>query len=348
MIRHAKPNIKRNDLVGVLECLVSDNLTGGETVKEFERQFAALYGLRANHAIATGSGTDALFLGLKGMGIGPGDQVILPSYLPAGPWHAVHNSGAEPVLCDIGDDFNISAESARSKLTERTKAVIVPHLFGMPADIAALEELGVPLIEDCAQSLGAKYNEKLTGSFGKFSFFSFNESKMITTGFGGMVVTRDSRLAAAIRNMRSYDKEEELGEVWSSNLTDFQAAMGINQLKRLNHFVDLRRQIAELYNKKLLQTHHEIPHSFEGREQVYCRYQIRLKRSLKQALEFLKKNNIEAEPAVFKPLHRYLGLEGSLFPESERAFMKTISIPIYPALRTKEVEFIAKVASRLP
>lgn len=348
MIRHAKPNIKRNDLVGVLECLVSDNLTGGDTVREFERQFAALFGLRSNHAVAVGSGTDALFLGLKAMGIGPGDQVVLPSYLPAGPWHAVRNTGAEVVLCDIGEDLNISAADAAAKITAQTKAVLVPHLFGMPADIAALEGLGVPLVEDCAQSLGAKYHDKLTGSFGKFSFFSFNESKMITTGYGGMLVTRDARLAAQVRSMRSCERTEEIGEVWSSNLTDFQAAMGINQLKRLDHFIDLRKRIAELYNKKLLQSHHEVPRSFEGRDQVFCRYTVRLQRSLKQSLEFLRKNNIEAEPPVFKPLHRYLGLEGNLFPETERAFMKTVSIPIYPALLTREAEFVAKVAGRLP
>lgn len=347
MIRHSKPNIKKSDLVGVLENLVSDNIADGETVRLFEKEFASRLGMRSNHAVSTGSGTDALYLGLLAMGIGPGDEVVLPSYLPTAPFLAVRNTGALPVLCDTGSDGNIDPASARAKLSERTKAVLVAHLFGQPADMAALQELGVPLIEDCAQALGARVGEQEVGTFGKFSFFSFYASKMITTGHGGLFFSRDSKLAAAVKVLRSWRDNEGIEQAFNSCITDFQAAMGLNQLKRLDHFIEIRRKIAEIYNKRFLQTHHEVPPVFEGRESVWFRYPLRVKGSLKEAIAFLGKQNIEAKSPVATPLHRLLELPPEEFPNADKAWRNTLSIPIYPALASKEVEYIAKVTARI-
>lgn len=347
MIRHSKPNIKRADLVSVLENLISDNIADGSMVRDFERAFCEFSGQRAGSAVAVGSGMDALFFGLKALGIGPGDEVILPSYLPTAPLHAIINCGATPVLCDIGQDYNINPESARELVNEKTKAVIVAHLFGLPAEMGELANLGVPLIEDCAQSIGARYQGDLVGGFGKFSFFSFYATKMMTTGYGGMLLSRDTRLTTAVRDLRTYIGKENLGESYNSNITDFQAAMGINQIKRLPHFIEQRRQIAETYNMRFLQAHLDIPQKYEGRDSVWYRYPLRVKRSLKDALEFLKKNSIEAKQPIDKPLHQHLGLDADRFVETERAFLKTISIPIYPAMLNKEVEFVAKVVARV-
>ncbi len=327
--------------------MVSDNIGDGDTVKKFESEFSGLFGLRSNHAVTVSSGTDALQLGLLAMGIGQGDEVIIPSYLCTSPYHAIKNAGAVPVLCDIGHDYNISFESAKQKITDKTKAIIVAHLFGLPADIDPFMGLGVPIIEDCAQAISAKYNGEPVGSFGKFSFFSFYATKMITTGYGGMLLTKDTKFAASVRSMRHYDKKEDLSTSFNCGMSDIQAAIGINQLKRLDHFVNLRGHIAEMYNRKFLQTHHEIPQKYDGRDNVYFRYPIRLQRSLKDALKFLYKNNIEAAMPVFKPLHRYLDLPASDFPGTEEAYLKTMSIPIYPALLNKEVEYIIKVVSRI-
>ena len=347
MIRHSKPNIKRADLASVLENLVTDNIADGAMVRDFEKAFCEFYGQRGGAAVAVGSGLDALFFGLTALGIGPGDEVILPSYLPPAPYLAVTHCGAAPVLCDIGPDYNISAESARACITERTKAVIAAHLFGMPADLAALSELGVPIIEDCAQALGARYRGELVGSTGRFSFVSFHASKMITTGYGGMFFSKDTRLCAAVRDIRSYSTREDLSPAWNSNITDFQAAMGINQLKSLPRFIEQRRQIAEIYTERFLQAHIEIPHTFEGRECVWYRYPIRVKHSLKGALDYLRKNTIEGKSPIPRPLHQMAGLLSEGYPESEKAFLKTLSIPIYPALLNKEVEHIAKVAAHV-
>jgi len=347
VIRHSKPNIKRADLVGVLENLISDNIADGSMVRDFEKAFCEFSGQRSGSAVAVGSGLDALFFGLKAMGIGPGDEVILPSYLPTAPLHAVLHVGATPVLCDIGADYNISPSAVRTLINEKTKAVIVAHLFGLPADMGELAGLGVPLIEDCAQALGARYQGDLVGGFGKFAFFSFYATKMITTGYGGMVLSKDTRLTTAVREMRTYIGKEDLSTSYNSNITDFQAAMGINQLKRLPHFIEQRRQIAETYTMRFLQAHLDVPQNFEGREPVWYRYPLRVKRSLKDAIEFLKKNTIEAKPPVARPLHQILGLPAEAFPETEKAFLKTLSIPIYPALLNKEVEYIAKVVARV-
>jgi len=347
VIRHSKPNIKRADLASVLENLVSDNIADGAMVRDFEKAFCEFYGQRGGAAVAVGSGMDALFFGLKSLGIGPGDEVILPSYLPPAPWLAITHCGATPVLCDIGSDYNISAESARACITERTKAIIVAHLFGQPADLAAFSDFSVPIIEDCAQALGARCQGDLAGSVGKFAFFSFHASKMITTGYGGMFFSKDTRLCAAVRDIRNYNSREDLSPAWSSNITDFQAAMGINQLKSLPRFIEQRRKIAEIYTERFLQEHIDIPQIYEGRESVFFRYPIRVKYSLKGAIEYLKKNSIEGKPPIAKPLHQMAGLPSEHFPESEKAFLKTLSIPIYPALRNEEVKYIAKVVAHI-
>ena len=347
MIRHSKPNIKKADLVGVLENLVSDNIAGGDTVKVFEKEFAQRFKMRSNHAVSVGSGTDALHFGLVAMGIGSGDEVILSSYQPTAVYHAVRNAGALPVLCDIGADFNLDPDSVREAVTERTKAIIVTHLFGQPADIGAFRDMEIPIIENCAQALGARYEEQPVGSFGKFAFFSFHASKMITTGHGGMFFSRDPRLASAVRGMRSWRDAEGIAPAFNSCITDFQAAMGLNQLKRLDHFIEIRKKIAEIYNKRFVQTHHEVSQSFQGRENVYLHYPVRVKGSLKEAISFLKKQNIEACQPIPQPLHRLLELPGDRFPNTEKVWMRTLSIPIYPAMVNKEVEFVAKVASRI-
>jgi len=347
LIRHSKPNLKRADLASVLENLVSDNIADGAMARDFEKAFCEFHGQKGGGAVAVGSGLDALFFGLRALGIGPGDEVILPSYLPTAPFLAVRHTGATPVLCDIGPDYAISAESARARITDRTRAIIVAHLFGLPADMAALPELGVPLIEDCAQALGARYRGELVGSAGRFSFYSFHASKMITTGYGGMFFSRDTRLAAAVRDMRSYSSRDDLEPAWNSNITDFQAAMGINQLKSLPRFIEQRRRIADIYTQHCMQAHIEIPPNYEDRENVFYRYPIRVRHSLKDAIEYLRKNAVEGKSPVAKPLHKILELPPEEYPESEKAYLKTLSIPIYPALLNREVEYIAKLAAHI-
>jgi dTDP-4-amino-4,6-dideoxygalactose transaminase len=352
VIRHSRPNIKRAELAsvltGVLENLISDNIADGAVVRDFEKAFCEFHGQKGGGAVAVGSGLDALFFGLRALGIGPGDEVILPSYLPTAPYLAVRHAGATPVVCDIGPDYAISAESARAAITERTKAIIVAHLFGLPADLAALAEIGVPLIEDCAQALGARYRGELVGADAcRFSFFSFHSSKMMTTGHGGMFFSRDTRLAAAVRDMRSYSARDDLEPAWNSNITDFQAAMGIDQLKSLPRFIEKRRQIADIYIEQCMQAHVEVLPAFEGRENVFCRFPIRVRHSLKDAIEYLRKNAVEAKSPIARPLHKMLGLAADPYPESEKAFLKTLSIPIYPALPSQEVEYITKLIAHI-
>jgi dTDP-4-amino-4,6-dideoxygalactose transaminase len=347
VISHSKPTIQRADLVSVLENLVTDNIADGAMVRDFEKAFCEFYGQRGGGAVAVGSGLDAIFFGLTALGIGPGDEVILPSYLPPAPYLAVTHCGAKPVLCDIGPDYNICAESARACITGNTKAIIAAHLFGLPADLAALSELGVPIIEACAQALGARYRGDLAGSIGKFSFFSFHASKMITTGYGGMFFSKDTRLCASVREIRSYSTRDDLLPAWNSNITDFQAAMGIIQLKSLPGFIEQRRKIAGIYTERFLQARMDVPRTYEDRENVWHRYPIRVKHSLKGAIEYLKKNAIEGKPPIARPLHQLAGLPSENYPESEKAFLKTLSIPLYPALRKKEVDHIAKVVAHV-
>ncbi|MFH1227311.1 MAG: DegT/DnrJ/EryC1/StrS family aminotransferase [Planctomycetota bacterium] len=333
LIRHSMPTLGNAESRMLQGVLASGYLAQGPKVAAFEKAFSRFLGARG--AVAVNSGVSALHLTLLAMGVKPGDEVIIPSYACTAVLNAVNYTSASPVLVDIGDDYNLCPNSAQQRITGRTKAIIVPHIFGRPADLSRLLKLGVPVIEDCAQSIGAVYNGKKAGTFGKVSIFSFYATKMMTTGYGGMVASDDKQLLDKIRNLREFDNREDYRQRYNYQMSDLAAGLGLVQLKRLPGFIRRRQAIARKYEQAF---------GFQGSPQnrgVFFRYPVRVD-NVGKAVAFMSRKGIESKRPVYKPLHQYLSLPGNSFPMTEKLYKSTLSIPIYPTLNDKQVNYIIK------
>ncbi|MHB9096567.1 MAG: DegT/DnrJ/EryC1/StrS family aminotransferase [Syntrophales bacterium] len=336
MIPHSRPTLDHEEAAAVTRVLMSGQVAQGDEVLNFEKALASLIGV--NSAAAVSSGTAALHLSLLALEIGAGDEVVIPSFVCTALLNAIRAVSATPIPADInGETFNIDVRDIQRRLTGRTKAVIVPHMFGLPADIREIVALGIPVIEDCAQSLGSRYQGAPTGGFGVLSVYSFYATKVICTGEGGMITADDSRLIDKIRDLRDYDEKEDGCLRYNYKLTDLQAAMGVVQLRKLPALIARRREIASQYDKFLQEYPVSLPVRPQDREQIHYRYIIRTERT-RELLDGGGKAGIAYRRPVFKPLHHYLDLAG--FPETEGAFRSAVSLPLYPALRDAEVRTI--------
>jgi dTDP-4-amino-4,6-dideoxygalactose transaminase len=335
--------IDEEDIKAVAEVLASGHIAQGERVKEFENAIANFVGVK--HAVACSSGTAAIHLALNSLGVKKGDEVIMPSYVCSSPYFATLYTGAKPVIADINiSDLNISIKSVRKLISTKTKAIIVPHMFGTPAEIDEFLELGIPIIEDCAQSLGAEYKNKPVGNFGDLAVISFYATKMITTGEGGMVTTDDSHLYSKIVEARDYDKKPLAPVKFNYKMTDFQAALGISQLKKLHNFIERRREIANLYNEKLSGYAVKPLRILDYKKSVFYRYVILVENAeeiQKRALE----NGAVFERPVYKPLHK----SSTVFkcPNSDEANEKALSIPLYPSLKENEINHLISAFDKI-
>ena len=346
MIPHSKPTIDSDDINAVARVLKSCQLGQGLMVEKFETAFKQFIDM--DRAVATNSGTAALHLALLAMGIGCEDEVVMPSYVCTAILNAVNYVGAIPRLADINlGDFNINVQDVKRKITQKTKAIIIPHLFGAPADMDDFLRLGIPTIEDCAQSIGALYKGKKTGSFGDISIFSFYATKMMTTGEGGMALTRSERLYKKMQNLRDYDEKENYEIRYNYKMTGFQAALGLSQLSKLPFFLARRRQIASIYNDKFNSHNVELPIIKEDRNHIFYRYAIRVHSDINSVFQRLRQNGVEVKSPVYQPLHRYLGLDSRDFPNTEEVANSVISIPIYPSLSDDEVGVISDAICRV-
>lgn len=337
-IPHSRPDIGYKEIRAVTGVLKTGIIAYNGEVKKFEENFRKL--IKRKYTAALNSGTSALHLSLLALGVNNCSEVILPSYVCPALLNAVNYTGAVPVIADVRpEDGNISAESVRIKITSKTKAVIVPHMFGMPVNVREITALGIPVVEDCAQSLGADFNGKITGQSGKISVFSFYTTKVLATGEGGMTATDDSKLAGRIKDLRSYDGKNDYKIRYNYKMTDLSASLGNVQLSRLRKFVERRRKIADLYRKKIYSPviHHPLENKKAGN--IYFRYVVAVKKGgLPEIVEMFRKRKISAQMPVFKPIHRYLGLDKREFPGTEECCKKFLSLPIYPSLTDKEVE----------
>jgi len=345
MIPHSCPTLGREEKQACLKVLDSLQIAQGRKTEEFERAFCRFTGRR--YAVAVSSGTTALSLALRILGISGGDEVIIPSFNCAALLHAIDSVGAKPVCVDIDpEDFNISPACVKKAIGRKTKAVIVPHLFGRAAEKTLILKFGIPVIEDGTQALGACVGSEKVGSFGEISVFSFYATKMMTTGEGGMLLTDSRKIAKALSDMRDYDKKDIYRFRTNSKMTDFQAAIGIEQLKKLPFFVRRRREIASCYRKAFGKVSHiALPERDKSRDHVYSRYVIRVEKNSRQWIKYLNSKRIDAKKPVYNLLHRYLKLSDLLFPNSVRALKEVCSIPIYPSMTDSECREVCRVIS---
>ncbi len=347
MISHSKPFLGEEEIRAATEVLRSSDITEGPVVAQFERGMAAYIGLHGG--VAVSSGTVALELALRALGVGHGDNVILPSYLCSAPWLAVQRVGAQARIVDIDPaTYNLDPHKVRKARTLRTRAVIVPHLFGLPADLTSLQSLGIPLIEDCAQTLGAMEQGRAVGTVGLLTVCSFYATKLLCTGEGGMVLSNDEALLERVRELREYDQAPSLNAAaFNCKMTDLQAAIGVVQLNRLGEFLETRATLAAVYREHLPEELFALPTVPDGRTHVYYRFVVRLPKGLQSADDFagylsrLAHRGIHCRKPVFRPLHRYLELPD--FPASDEVDAAAISLPIHPSLTEDAVRQVAQI-----
>lgn len=353
MIKVSSPSIGEEELRAVAEVLRSGYLAYGPVAKEFEREFAKYVGVR--HALAVANGTVALYTALKALGVGPGDEVVVPDFTFFATASMVAASGARPVFADIElTTYGMDPSSLERVLTDRTKAVIIVHLYGHPArfdELASLaREAGAYVIEDCAQAHGAEYHGRRVGSLGDASAFSFYATKNMTTGEGGAVLTDDDEVAERVELLRNHGqvgRYEHVAIGWNFRMTNIQAAIGLAQLRKLDGMNRRRREIARRYDEELssidgLRTPSEAPW---GRH-VYHLYTVWVEREADRdrLAEHLRSKGIQAAVHYPKPLHLQPALaqysRPGCCPVAEAASRHVLSLPMHPLLTDEDVDAV--------
>jgi dTDP-4-amino-4,6-dideoxygalactose transaminase len=332
-IPHSRPTLGGAEIQAVAAVIRSGHIAEGEVVARFEKTFAEKMGVQ--HAVAVSSGTAALHLTLLAMGIGPGDEVIIPSYVCTALLHAVQYVGARPVLAEIDPKtYNIDPDDVQKRITIRSKAIIVPHMFGLAANLDKLLKLDVPIIEDCAQAVGGTYHQKPLGTFGDASIFSFYATKMMATGEGGMVTSNSTEIIERIRDLKTYDEKEADKVRYNYKMTDVQAAIGEVQLARLDDFIIKRQSIAHQYVKSLKSLNIKFPE--ENSEHIHYRFVVGLETDCNSLIQKLSRKRIGCARPVFLPIHRHLKMDD--YPVTDKVWKTSLSIPIYPSLNYKDIE----------
>ena len=323
----------------------------GERLESFETKAADFLGV--SHALGVADGSNALFLILKALGIGPGDEVITAtnSFI-ASAWVIVA-VGAKPVFADVREDFNIDPASISAAITSRTRAIIPVHLTGRPApmdEINALAQLkGLHLVEDAAQAIGARYHGKRVGGLGIAAGFSLHPLKNLGVyGDGGLITTNDDEFAASIRKLRNHGlKNRDECEVWgfNSRLDSLQAAFAEIKLSRLDAWNERCRQIASVYRDNL-KAHVQVPVDNAGEESVYHNFVIQTDKR-DELMAYLKRKGVDTRIHYPIPIHlqhaaKDLGYKAGDFPMAEWHANRIISLPIYPELDDDEVDWVVK------
>jgi len=328
----------------VIRVIRSGHLAQGREVAALEEELAARLG--AAYVVAVSSGSAALHLALLSLGIGAQHQVILPSYVCSALLHAIQHVGAAPCLVDIDpDSLNISVDTVSPHLSESVGAILVPHMFGCCADLDPLLGLNIPLIEDCAMSLGASCKGKPAGSLGTLGVFSFYATKVLCGGEGGAVATNDKGLRDHLIDLRDYDGRDNARARYNYKLTDLQAAIIRVQLKKLDLFIEKRRMLGKTYTGALSDTDVRLPVYEPG--DFPFRYVVRNPKGMKGLEARFERAGISASKPVHLPLHQLFELPDAAFPNTANAQTTALSLPLYPALSNAEVDLILETAREL-
>ncbi|MEK6794985.1 MAG: DegT/DnrJ/EryC1/StrS family aminotransferase [Spirochaetota bacterium] len=367
----AKPYLIEEDAQAAHDVILSGWVTQGPKVETFENEFAMYIG--ASNAVAVSSCTTALHLALVVAGVGPGDEVICPSMSFIATANAIVHAGAIAVFAEVGDDYNLDVAHVSTVITKRTKAVLLVHQLGMPADIDAFRELcdrrKILLIEDAACAAGSEYKGQKVGSHSDFVCFSFHPRKVITTGDGGMITVKDSEHARRLRLLRQHgmsvnDRErhasakivfEEYLEVgYNFRMTDIQAAVGITQLKKLDRIIEERRKIALRYHDAFRNIEClRLPLERDGYRSNYQTYSVYLNENAPigrdELMQKLLDEGISTRRGVMTA-HRekaYAGRPCAPLPRSEDLADRSIVLPLYVPMNDSEQLFVINTVRRM-
>jgi perosamine synthetase len=366
MIPYGKQSIDDDDVRAVVEVLRSDWLTTGPKVPEFEKAVADF--VRAKYAVAVCNGTAALHAVMFALGIGPGDEVILPPMTFAATANSIVYQGGTPIFSDINPDtLLIEPGLIEDKITSKTKAIIAVDYAGQPCDYDGLRKIcekhGLFLIADACHALGATYKDKFVGSLADMTVFSFHPVKNITTGEGGMIVTDDAKLDSRARLFRNHGiqtnyKQRDQQGTWfyemlelgyNYRITDIQCALGISQLKKLPDFLKIRHKIASRYDDAFNLIPEIQPLTIlKDVFHAYHLYVIKLHLealscSRMSIFQYLRNQgigiNVHYIPVHLHPFYRkHFGTHRNICPMAEKVYEQILSLPIFPGMTDKDIK----------
>ena len=355
----AKPNFGKEEETAVKQVLESGILASGPRTKQFEKEFAEYIGVK--HAVAVANGTIALDVALKALKIGAGDEVITSAFSFVSSGNCILFQSAKPVFADIDPrTFNIDPADVAEKITAKTKALIPIHMFGQPANMDALKEIaedkGIALVEDAAQAHGAEYKGQKAGSIGDMGCFSFYATKNMTTGEGGMITTDDTKLARDARLLRNHGQSQKyrhdtLG--YNYRMTEFSAAIGSIQLKKLDGFNEKRRENAKLLMQGIRKFHGlTSPYVMKDAKHVFHQYVVRVEDTYSINRDILADRLTQQGigvaihypmPIYKQPLYQELGYRGTTCPLTEEVCSRVLSIPVHPLVNMNDIKYMIDI-----
>lgn len=360
------PWINQNDKNSVSKALDNRWLTNGPKLRKFENEIKNFVGTK--FSIGVGSATHALHLAMRSLGIGPSDEVIVPTFTFVATANAVRYCGAKPILVDVDlDTFNISTKEIKKNITKKTKAIIPVHYGGQACDMDEIVQISkknhISIVEDCAHSLGSIYKKKKCGGIGDMGCFSFYATKVITTGEGGMITTNSKQLNDKAQLLRSQAmsiqaKDREKKAKWQYDIVDLgynyrldeiRSSLGLSQFQRINQINKLRQKVAAKYDRKILKIKGlTIPHRKTKRNHIFHLYTIKVEKDYHltrdELFTKLHKNGIGTSVQYY-PLHlmsefkdEYKNSSG--FQNSNILKDQVLCLPIYPKISNKEIDFV--------
>jgi perosamine synthetase len=353
MIPVYEPDLSGRERDYVLDCVETGWISSiGKYTERFEQMIARYTGAR--HAAAVSNGTVALHLALHCLDVGPGDEVIVPSFTYIASVNTIAQTGATPIFVDsLPGDWLLDVQDVRRKITPRTKAIMAVHLYGsicdMPALRAVARDHGLHIVEDCAEALGSTLEGRHVGTFGDVGTFSFFGNKTVTTGEGGMVVAQDDALAARIRKVKGQGQSltrrywhDELG--FNYRMTNICAAIGVAQMERIEGILQRKRRIAELYRSELASVPVEFQRPLEGVVSSDWLVSLLLPRGSNRetVMERLAAQNIDSRPVFYCAHHMPMYRTSDHHTVAEDIAARGISLPSYPALTDDQVGFISR------
>jgi len=343
IVPHYRPSFSSREITAVRKVIDSGYIAQGERVQELETTLAEF--VEKNFGVAVSSGTTALILALKALKVSPGDEVIIPSYTCTALWHAVKAVDSIPVFSDIETKYrNLDPDDVKRKITPKTKAIIFPHMFGQPGRIQEISDLGIPVIEDIAQSIGARINGRPVGMFGTISIGSFYATKVIGAGEGGIIFTDDKTVENYIRDIREYDEKETLTPRINAKMNDITATIALEQFHKLPEFTSKRKKILAQY-KPVLRDRILIPVRDSGFQSNLYRCIIsHPEKTADELIKLGKEYGITLRKPVYKPIHTYFN--GQNLINTESAWKRQVSIPIFPDMTDLEVELVYNFLKR--
>jgi dTDP-3-amino-2,3,6-trideoxy-4-keto-D-glucose/dTDP-3-amino-3,4,6-trideoxy-alpha-D-glucose/dTDP-2,6-dideoxy-D-kanosamine transaminase len=340
---------EKNDIISAVKNVFrSGSLILGPKVEEFEKEFSKY--CESSFGVGVNSCTDALFLGLKSLDIGKGDEVITVSNTAVPTVAAIGATGATTKFVDINPEtYLMDTTKIESQITDKTKCILVVHLYGQCVDMEKINQLSIKynlkIVEDCAQSHGAKYNGKKAGSMSDVAAFSFYPTKVLGGyGDGGMAITKNSQIYKKIKSLRMYGmagKYFSIDQGYNSRLDEIHAAILLTKLKRIDNYIDKRQSIAKKYEEILSSTTLILPKTAPNNFPVHYVYVVRHpQRDI--IIEKLKEKGIFLNISYEWPIHtmdayKYLGYKEGDLPQTEKACKEIFSLPIYPSLTEEKV-----------